>query len=78
MWSGIGRRLGLSFSSMSGQLHPCCHRGGGDLAGLEREMQLLRRLRRRPKPVRAVSRKLMLQLHDQDRLRRHLGQRAAR
>jgi len=29
-----------------GQLHPCGHRRGGDLAGLERQLQLFRRLGR--------------------------------
>ena len=57
-----------------GQLHPCCHRCGGDLAGLERELQLLRRLGRRAKPVRPVPSQLMTELLDQNRLRLHLDQ----
>jgi hypothetical protein len=36
------------------QLHPGCHRSGGDLAGLEGQLQLLGRLGRGPEPVRAV------------------------
>ena len=56
------------------QLHPRRHHGGGDLAGLQRQLQLLCRLGRRPEPVRAVSRKLMAQLLDQDRLRLDLFQ----
>jgi len=56
------------------QLHPCGHRGGGDLAGLERQLQLFGGLGRRPEPVRPVPRQLVPQLLDQDRLRLHLGQ----
>ena len=57
-----------------GQLHPCCHCRRGDLTGLERELQLLRRLARRAKPVRPVPSQLMTELLDQNRLRLHLGQ----
>ena len=56
------------------QLHPGCHRSGGDLARLEGQLKLLGRLGRRPEPVRAVPRQLMAELLDQDRLRLHLGQ----
>lgn len=57
-----------------GQLHSRRHRGGGDLAGLQGQLQLLCRLGRRAEPVRPVSRQLMAQLLDQDRLRLDLGQ----
>ena len=56
------------------QLHPCRHRGGGDLAGLEGQLQLFRRLGRGPEPVRPMACQLVAQLLDQDRLRLHLGQ----
>jgi hypothetical protein len=56
------------------QLHPCRHRGSGNLAGLERQLQLFSRLGRRAKPVRPVPGQLVPQLLDQDRLRLHLGQ----
>jgi len=41
------------------QLHPRRHRGGSNLAGLQRQLQLFRCLRRGPEPVRPVSRELM-------------------
>jgi hypothetical protein len=41
---------------------------------LKRELQLLRRLGRRAKPVRPVPSQLMTELLDQNRLRLHLGQ----
>jgi len=56
------------------QLHPCGHCGGGDLAGLKRQLQLFGGLGRRAKPVRAVPSQLMAQLLDQDCLRLHLRQ----
>jgi len=56
------------------QIHPRRHRRSGDLAGLQRQLQLFCRLRRRAKPVRAVPSQLVPQLLDQDRLRLHLGQ----
>ena len=37
------------------QFHPCCHRGGGDLAGLEGQLQLFRRLGRGPEPMRPMT-----------------------
>ena len=60
------------------QLHPSRHRRRRDLAGLQGQLQLLGRLGRRPEPVRAVSRKLMAQLLDQDRLRLDLLQKPRR
>jgi hypothetical protein len=57
-----------------GQLHPRRHRGSGDLAGLQRQLQLLGRLGRGSKPLRPVPGQLVAQLLDQDRLRLHLGQ----
>ena len=56
------------------QPHLCRHRGGGDLAGLKCQLQLLRCLGRRAKPMRPVPGELMAQLLDQDRLGLHLGQ----
>jgi hypothetical protein len=86
MWSGIGRRLGLSFSSLSGRriraviaaaaisfaigLEPMAPQW----LTLQCRLELFRRLRRCAKPMGPVSRKLVPQLLDQDRLRRHLGQ----
>jgi hypothetical protein len=86
MWSGIGRRLGLFFSSTSGSfiraviaaaaisfaigLEPMAPQW----LTLQRKLQLLGGLGRRAKPVRPVPGKLMAQLLDQDRLCLHLGQ----
>ena len=50
------------------------HRGRGDLAGLEGQLQLLGRLGRGAEPVGAVAGELMAQLLDQKRLRLDLGQ----
>jgi hypothetical protein len=56
------------------QAHPRCHRRRRDLAGLERQMKLFRRLGRRPEAMSPMPGQLMAQLLDQDRLRLHLGQ----
>jgi hypothetical protein len=56
------------------QSHPGGHRGGGDLAGLQRQLKLLGRLGRGAKPVRPVPGQLMSELLDQDRLRLDLDQ----
>ena len=56
------------------QLHPRRHCGGGDLADLQGQLQLFRRLGRGAEPVRPVPGQLVAQLLDQDRLRLHLGQ----
>ncbi len=57
---------------------PGRHRRGGDLAALEGELQLLRRLRGRTEPVGSVTGELVAELLDQDRLRLHLGQKPRR
>jgi hypothetical protein len=56
------------------QLHPRRHGSGGDLAGLERQLQLFCCLGRGPEPVCSVPGQLVPQLLDQDRLRLYLGQ----
>jgi len=56
------------------QSHLGGHRGGGDLAGLEGQVQLFRRLGRGPEPVRPMACQLVPQLLDQDRLCLDLGQ----
>ena len=56
------------------QPHPRGHRGGGKLAGLQGQLQLLGGLGRRAKPVCAVPGQLVPELLDQDRLCLHLGQ----
>lgn len=75
-WNVIGDRttLGLVLLLDVWQLHPRGHRGGGDLAGLKRQLQLFRRLGRRPEPVRPAPGQLVAQLLDQDGLRLYLGQ----
>ena len=54
------------------------HGGRGQLARLERQLQLIGRLGRSSKPVRTVPGKLVAQLLDQDRLRLHLRDQALR
>jgi hypothetical protein len=54
------------------------HRGRGDLAGLERQLQLVGGLRGRAKPVHTVAGELVAELLDQDRLRLDLGQETRR
>ena len=66
--------LGLVLLLNVRQLHPCRHRSGSNLAGLQRQLQLLGRLGRGPKPVRPVPSQLVPQLLDQDGLRLELGQ----
>jgi hypothetical protein len=61
-----------------GQPHPCGYYRRGDLAGLQSELQLFRRLGRRAKPVRPVPGQLVAELLDQDCLRLHLGQKSRR
>jgi hypothetical protein len=72
----VGDRTALRFVLLFdvGQLHPRRHRGGRDLAGFQRQLQLLGRLGGRAKPVRAVPCQLMPELPDQDRLRLDPGQ----
>ena len=50
----------------------------GDLAGFQRQLKLLDRLRRGPEPMVAVTRQLVAQLRCQQRLRLHLGQQKRR
>jgi hypothetical protein len=57
-----------------GQAQPRGHRRRGDLARLQRQLQLLGGLGGGAKPVRPVAGQLVAQLLDQDRLRLHLGQ----
>jgi hypothetical protein len=54
------------------------HFGDGDLAGFQRELELLDRLGRGAEPVVPVARQLMPQLLDQQRLRLRLGQQKRR
>ena len=56
------------------KLQPRRHRGSGDLAGLERQLQLFCRLGRGPEPVGPVPGQLVPELLDQDRLRFDRGQ----
>ena len=56
------------------QLHPRGHRSGGNLAGLQGQLQLLGGLGRGSEPVRPMPRKLVPELLNQDRLRLDLGQ----
>ena len=48
--------------------------GDGDLTHLQRQLQLLGCLGRRPEPMSATARQLVPQLRDQNRLRLHFGQ----
>ena len=50
----------------------------GDLAGFQRQLKLLDRLRRGAEPMVAVTRQLVAQLRCQQRLRLHLGQQERR
>jgi hypothetical protein len=50
----------------------------GDLAGFQRQLKLLDRLRRGAEPMVAVTRQLVAQLRYQQRLRLHLGQQKRR
>jgi hypothetical protein len=50
----------------------------GDLAGFQRQLKLLDRLRRGAKPMVAVAGQLVAQLRNQQRLRLHLGQQKRR
>jgi hypothetical protein len=61
-----------------GEPQPGRHRRGGNLAALERELQLLGGLRGAPEPVRSVAGELVAELLDQDRLRLHFGQKTRR
>ena len=61
-----------------GQPQLCGHRGGGDLARFQRQLQLIGRLRGGAEPMRTMAGKLVAQLLDQDRLRLHFGQQARR
>jgi hypothetical protein len=61
-----------------GRLQLRGHLGDGDLAGFQRELELLDRLGRGAEPVVPVARQLMPQLRDQQRLGLHLGQRKRR
>ena len=63
-----GTALGFASLLDVRQLHPCGHRGGGNLAGLEGQLKLLGRLGRGPEPMRPVPGQLVPQLLDQDRL----------
>lgn len=57
-----------------GQAQPRRHRRRGDLAGLQRQLQLLGGLRRGAKAMTDVAGQLVAQLLDQHRLRLHLGE----
>jgi hypothetical protein len=72
----VGDRTTLRFVLLLDvrKTHPRGHRGGGDLAGLKRQLQLFCRLRRRAKPMRGVPGQLVPQLLDQDCLRLHFRQ----
>ena len=72
----IGDRLALRFIDrcVLWQAQSGGQSGDGDLAHLQRQLQLLRCLRRWPKPMGALASQLMPQLRDQNRLRLHFGQ----
>jgi hypothetical protein len=57
-----------------GQAQPRGHRRRGDLAGLQRQLQLLGRLRRGAEAMARMAGQLVAQLLDQHRLRLHLGE----
>jgi hypothetical protein len=61
-----------------GRLQLRGHFGDGDLAGFQRELQLLDRLGGCAKPMVPVAGQLVAQLLDQQRLRLHLGQQKRR
>jgi hypothetical protein len=68
----------LLVGPLIGRLRLRGHLGDGDLAGFQRELELLDRLRRGAEPMDPVARQLMPQLRDQQRLGLHLGQQKRR
>jgi hypothetical protein len=72
------RLVVLLVGLLIGRLQLRGHLGDGDLAGFQRELELLDRLGGCAKPMVPVARQLMPQLRDQQRLGLHFGQQKRR